>query len=116
MHRGPEGVVIFTADKSISVALHVCWSLSPLIAIVSMMVSGNNSTLREKPRFLASSTALRGIAELSEPVSASTVTLTPRYSGEILGLVIPVVSRRSVVAQSFEVRLLRVGVSLLLVL
>jgi hypothetical protein len=55
--------VIVTADMSISVALHVCFSLSPLIAMFSMMGSGNTSTLRWKPRFLASSTALRGKAE-----------------------------------------------------
>jgi hypothetical protein len=46
----------------------------------SMMGSGNTSTLRGKPRFLASSTALRGIAEKSELVSVNTVTLTPRFS------------------------------------
>jgi hypothetical protein len=63
MHRGPDGVVIVTADMSISVALHVCLSLLPLIAMFSMMGSGNTLTLRGKPRFLASSTALRGIAE-----------------------------------------------------
>jgi hypothetical protein len=80
MHRGPDGVVMVTADVSISVALHVCLSLSPLIAMFSTMGSGSTSTLRGKPRFLASSTALRGIAEKSEPVSANTVTLTPRFS------------------------------------
>jgi hypothetical protein len=63
MHKGPGGVVIVTADMSISIALHICLSLSPLIAMFSMMGSGNSSTLRGKPRFLASSTALRGIAE-----------------------------------------------------
>jgi hypothetical protein len=34
--RSPDGVVIVTADMSISVALHVCLSLSPLIAMFSM--------------------------------------------------------------------------------
>jgi hypothetical protein len=63
MHRGPDVVVIFTADMSVSVGLHFCLSLSLLIAMFSMMGSGNTSTLRGKPRFLASSTALRGIAE-----------------------------------------------------
>jgi hypothetical protein len=80
MDRGPVGVVTVTADMSISVALHVCLYLSPLIAMFSMMGSGNTSTLRGKPRFFASSTTLRGIAEYSEPVSANTVTLTPRFS------------------------------------
>jgi hypothetical protein len=78
MHRGPDGVVIVTADMSITVALHVFLSLSPLIAMFSMI--GKTSTLRGKPRFLASYTALRGIAEKSNPVSANTVTLTPRFS------------------------------------
>jgi hypothetical protein len=63
MHSGPDVVVIVTADMSISVALHFCLFLSPLIAMFSMMGSGNTSTLRGKPWFLASSTALRGIAE-----------------------------------------------------
>jgi hypothetical protein len=63
IHRGPYGVVIVTADMSISVALHLCLSLSPLIAMFSMMGSGNTLTLRGKPRFLASYTALRGLAE-----------------------------------------------------
>jgi hypothetical protein len=63
MHRGPDGVVIVTADMSISFALLFCSSLSPLIAMFGMMGSGNTSTLRGKPRFLASFTALRGIAE-----------------------------------------------------
>jgi hypothetical protein len=80
MHRGPDGVVIVTADMSISFSLHFCLSLSPLIAMFSMMSSGNTSTLRGKPRFIASSTALLGIAENSEPVAANTVTLTPRFS------------------------------------
>jgi hypothetical protein len=80
MHGGPDGVVIVTADISISVALHFCLSLSLLIAKVSMMGSGNTSTLRWKPRFLASSTEFRGIAEKSEPMSANTVTLTPTFS------------------------------------
>jgi hypothetical protein len=44
MHRGPDGVEIVTADMSISVALHVCLSLSPLIAMFSMMDFGNTST------------------------------------------------------------------------
>jgi hypothetical protein len=80
MHRGPDGVVIVTADMSITVALHFFLSLSPLIAMFSMMGFGKTSTLRGKPRFLASSTALRGIAEKSNPVSTNTVTLTPRFS------------------------------------
>jgi hypothetical protein len=63
MHRGPDGVVIVTADMSISFALHFCMSLAPLLAMFSMMGSGNTSTLRGKPRFHASSTALHGIAE-----------------------------------------------------
>jgi hypothetical protein len=63
MHRGPVGVVIVTADMRISFALHFCLSLSPLIAMFRMKGSGNTSTFRGKPRFLASSTALRGIAE-----------------------------------------------------
>jgi hypothetical protein len=63
MHRGSYGVVIVTADMSIAVALLICMSFSPLIAMLSMMGSGNTSTLRGKPRFLAFSTALRGIAE-----------------------------------------------------
>jgi hypothetical protein len=63
IHRGLEGVMIVTADMSISFALHFCLSLSPLIAMFSMMGPGNTSTLSGKPRFLASSTALRGIAE-----------------------------------------------------
>jgi hypothetical protein len=41
MHRGPDGVVMVTADLSISVVLHVYLSLSPLIAMFSMMGSGN---------------------------------------------------------------------------
>jgi hypothetical protein len=36
MHRSPYGVVIVTADISISVALHFCLSLSPLIAMFSV--------------------------------------------------------------------------------
>jgi hypothetical protein len=80
MHRGPDGVVMITANMSISVTLHVCLSLSPLIAMFSMMGSGNTSTLRGKKRFLASSTALRGIAEYSEPMFANIVTLAPRCS------------------------------------
>jgi hypothetical protein len=63
MHKGPDGVVIVTAYMIITVALHFCLMISPLIPMFSMMGSGNISTLREKPRFLASSTALRGIAE-----------------------------------------------------
>jgi hypothetical protein len=64
MHAGgPDGVVLVTADMSISVALHVCLSLSPLIAMFSMMGSGDTSTLKGKIRFLASVTALRGIAK-----------------------------------------------------
>jgi hypothetical protein len=63
MHRGPDGVVMVYADMSISVALHVCLSLSPLIAMFSMMGSGNTTTLIGKPSFLASPVALRGIAE-----------------------------------------------------
>jgi hypothetical protein len=55
-------------------------SLSPLIVMFSLMGSGNTSTLRRKPRFLASYTTLRGIDEFSEPVTASTVTLTSRFS------------------------------------
>jgi hypothetical protein len=58
----PDGVVIVTADMSISVALNFCVLLAPLIAMFSMIGSGNTSTLREKSRFLTSSTALRGIA------------------------------------------------------
>jgi hypothetical protein len=83
----------------------------------SMMGSGNNTTLRENPRFLAIFTALRGISG-----SMSLCLPIPRdldseiFRREICGLSIPVVSRRSVVAQSFEVRLLLVGISLLLVL
>jgi hypothetical protein len=80
MHRGSECVVIVIADMSISFALHFCLSLSPLIAMLSMMGSGNTLTLRGKPLFLASSTVLRGIAELSEPASANTVTFNPRFS------------------------------------
>jgi hypothetical protein len=41
IHRGPDGVVIVTADMSISVALHFCLSLLPLIAMFSMMGYGN---------------------------------------------------------------------------
>jgi hypothetical protein len=78
MHRGPDGVVIVTADMSIFCALHFRFSLSPLKAMFSMRGSGNTSTFRGNSRFLASSTVLRGMAELSEPVSAKTVTLTPR--------------------------------------
>jgi hypothetical protein len=63
MHIGRDGVVIVTSDMSISFALHFYLSLSPLIVMFSMMGSGNASTLRGKPRFLASFTALRGIAE-----------------------------------------------------
>jgi hypothetical protein len=63
MHRGPDGVVKVIADMGISVALHLCLSLLPLIAMFSMMGSGNTSTLRGNPRFLSSSTALRGISE-----------------------------------------------------
>jgi hypothetical protein len=63
MHRGLDGEVIVTADMSIYFALHFCLSLLPLIAIFSMMGSGNTSTLRGKTRHLASSKALRGIAE-----------------------------------------------------
>jgi hypothetical protein len=37
----PRRRVIVTADMSISVALHVCLSLSLLIAMSSMMGSGN---------------------------------------------------------------------------
>jgi hypothetical protein len=59
---GPDGVVIVTADVSISVVLHFSLSLSPLIAMFSMMGSDNTSTLKGKPIFLASSTALRDIA------------------------------------------------------
>jgi hypothetical protein len=66
MHRGPDGVVIVTADMSISVALHVCLSPSPLIAIFSMMGSGNTSTLRGKH------------ASLRPPEHS-----TARYSGEV---------------------------------
>jgi hypothetical protein len=40
-HRDPDGVVIFTADMSISFALHFCMSLSPLIAMFSMTGFGN---------------------------------------------------------------------------
>jgi hypothetical protein len=80
MHRGPDGVVIVTDDMSISAALHFCLSLSPLIAMLIMMGSCNTSFLRGKPRFHATSTALRGIAEYLEPVSASIVTLTLRFS------------------------------------
>jgi hypothetical protein len=58
MHRCPDGVVIVTADMSIPVALHVCLSLSPLMAMFVMIGTGKTSTLRGKPRFLASSTAL----------------------------------------------------------
>jgi hypothetical protein len=63
MQRGPEGVVIFIADMSISVALHFCLSLSPLIAMFSMICSSNTPSLRGYPRFIASVKALRGIAE-----------------------------------------------------
>jgi hypothetical protein len=80
MHSGLEGVVIVTADLNIYFAQHFCLSFLPLIALFSVMGSGNTSTLSGKPRFLASSTALHGIAEKSEPVSANTVTLTPRFS------------------------------------
>jgi hypothetical protein len=63
MHRVPDGVVIVTADMSISFVQHVYLSLSPLIAMFSMVGYGNTSTLRGKPRFLASITALSDIAE-----------------------------------------------------
>jgi hypothetical protein len=63
MHRGSDGVVIVIAEMSIPVALHVCLSLSPLIAIFSILGSGNTSILRGKSRFLASSKALRCVAE-----------------------------------------------------
>jgi hypothetical protein len=80
MHRVSDGVVMVTANINISVALHVCLSISPRISMFSMMGSDNTSTLRGKPRFLASSTALHGIAKYSDPVSANTVTLTQRFS------------------------------------
>jgi hypothetical protein len=83
MHRGPDGVVIITADMRISVTLHYCLSLSSLIAMFRMMGHGNVSILRGKPRFHGSFTALRGIGKWSEPVSANTVTLTPRFSAVI---------------------------------
>jgi hypothetical protein len=63
MHKGPDGAVIVTADMSISVALHFFSSLSPLVAMFSTMDFGNSSTLKWKPRFLASSTVLRGMME-----------------------------------------------------
>jgi hypothetical protein len=54
MNTGPNsGVVIVTADVSISVKKNFCLSFSPLIAMLSKMGSDNPSTLRGKPRFLA---------------------------------------------------------------
>jgi hypothetical protein len=53
MQRGPDGVVVVTADMSIFLALHVCLSLSPLIAMFSMMGSDNTTTLIGNPRFLS---------------------------------------------------------------
>jgi hypothetical protein len=46
MHNGPEEAVIVTADMSIPVALHFYLSLLTLVAIFSMIGSGNTSTLR----------------------------------------------------------------------
>jgi hypothetical protein len=76
MHRVPDGVSIVTSVMSISVALQFCLSLSPLIAMLSMMGSGNTLTLRGKTRFLASLTEQRDIAEYSEPLFSNTVNLT----------------------------------------
>jgi hypothetical protein len=46
-----------------SISMRFYLSLSPLIAMLSPMGPGNTSTLRGKPRYLASFTALRGIDE-----------------------------------------------------
>jgi hypothetical protein len=92
IHRGPDGVAIVTADMSISVALHFCLSISALIAMFSMIDSGNTSILRRKPFFLASSTLLRGIAEYSERELVNTVTLTPRFSAVIYAVWPPLLS------------------------
>jgi hypothetical protein len=116
MHRGPDGVVFVTADVSISFALHFCLSLLPLIAMFSMMGSGNTSTLRGKPRFFASSTELRGIAEYSKPVSANSVTLTPRFSAIRLAVWTSLLSAIAPLLPKVLVRLLRVGIPLYLVL
>jgi hypothetical protein len=61
--KAKEEVIVTAKNMSISFELHFCLPLSPLIAMFSMMGSGNTSTLRGKPRFLAFSTELRGIAE-----------------------------------------------------
>jgi hypothetical protein len=63
MHRVPDGVVIVTADMRISVALNSFLLLSPHVAMFNMMSYVNTTTLRGIPRLLASSIALRGIAE-----------------------------------------------------
>jgi hypothetical protein len=52
MHRCPDGIVIVTADMNISVALHFCLSLPPLIAMFSMMGSGNTSNLEREATIL----------------------------------------------------------------
>jgi hypothetical protein len=39
MHRNPDRVLIVTAEMGISVALHFCLSLSPLIAMFILVGS-----------------------------------------------------------------------------
>jgi hypothetical protein len=62
IHRDPDGMLILTVGMRISVALHSCLSLSLLIAMFRMMGSDRTSSLREKPRLLASFAALLSIA------------------------------------------------------
>jgi hypothetical protein len=117
MHIGPDDVVIVTDDMSIYFALHFCFSLSPLIAMFRMMGSGKHLDLEREATLPC---VLHSPARYSRVVRACVRQYRDLDSEilrrEIRGLAISAVIHRSVVAQSLEVRLLLVGISLLLVL
>jgi hypothetical protein len=117
MHRGLNGVVTVTVDMSISCTLHFM-----LVAFASDSHVQHDGLLQylDLEREATLPCVLHSTARYSRVVRACVCQYRDLDSEilcrEIHGLAIPVVRRRSVVAQSHKVCLLLVGISLLLVL
>jgi hypothetical protein len=116
MYRGPDGVDIVTADMSISVVLYFCFAFAPECYV-------QHDELRQHLDLEMETTipcVLYSTARYSGEIRACVRQYRDLYSkilcSERRGLAISVFRRPSVVAQSFEVRLLLVGIPLFLVL
>jgi hypothetical protein len=106
--------MIVTADMCISFALHFCLSLSPPDSYVQHDGLRQHLDLERDVTLLC---VLHSTARYSRACVCQYRDLDSEIlCREIRGLAISVIGRRSVVAQSFEVRLLLVGIPLLLVL